>query len=333
MQARFSAQLGLEPVKIRIFWKSGMQKKPVQYLSITDDLAGQRIDNFLMTHLKGVPKTHIYRILRKGEVRINKKRAKPSYKLQDGDQIRLPPLQMEPDNRPPRPGNQLMACLASRVLYEDPGLLIINKPSGIPVHGGSSVKLGVVEALRCMYPKLPQLELVHRLDADTSGCLVLAKKRSVLRELHELLRNRNVEKIYWALTKGYWKETELRVDVPLLKNQLSSGERIVRVNVEGKPSVTVFRTLKKFAETSLMEVALETGRTHQIRVHARYRGHPVGGDEKYGDKELNKQLKELGLRRLFLHAYLIAFTLPSTGNEIRVSAPLDAELEKCLGSL
>lgn len=307
-----------------------MQKKPVQYLSITADLAGSRIDNFLLAHLKGVPKTHIYRILRKGEVRINKRRTQPSYKLQEGDRIRLPPLQTEPDNTPPRPGNQLMEYLASRILYEDPGLLIINKPSGIPVHGGSSVKLGVVEALRCMYPKLLQLELVHRLDAETSGCLVLAKKRSVLRELHELWRTRQVEKIYWTLTKGQWKETELRVDIPLLKNQLSSGERIVRVNTEGKPAVTVFRTLKKFAETSLMEVALETGRTHQIRVHARYRGHPVAGDEKYGDKELNKQLKELGLRRLFLHAYLIAFTLPSTGQQIKVTAPLDAELEGCL---
>ncbi len=310
-----------------------MEKSPVQYVSITADSAGQRIDNFLMTHLKGVPRTHIYRILRKGEVRVNKKRAKPSYKLQEGDQIRLPPLQTGPDHVPPKPGNQLMAFLASRILYEDNGFLIINKPSGMPVHGGSSVKLGVVEALRCMYPKLSQLELVHRLDLDTSGCLVLAKKRSVLRELHELLRARKVEKIYWTLTKGHWKEAELRVDAPLLKNQLTSGERIVHVNVEGKPSVTLFRTLQEFAKTALMEVALETGRTHQIRVHARYRGHPVLGDEKYGDKELNKQLREAGLRRLFLHAYSIHFTLPSTGQEVKVTAPLDVELRACLDAL
>ncbi len=311
-----------------------MQNNPVQYLSITEDFAGQRIDNFLIARLKNVPKTHIYRILRKGEVRVNKKRAKPSYKLQAGDQVRLPPLQIDTASRvPPRPGNQLMSFLADRILYEDAGLLIINKPSGIPVHGGSSVKLGVVEALRCMYPKLPQLELAHRLDADTSGCLVLAKKRSILRELHELLRARKVKKVYWVLTKGHWKDSELRVDVPLLKNQLSSGERIVRVNQEGKSSVTVFRTLKTFAQTSLMEATLETGRTHQIRVHARHRGHPVAGDEKYGDKELNKQLREAGLRRLFLHAYLIHFVLPSSGQEIQVSAALDGELDACLSYL
>ncbi len=311
-----------------------MEKSPVQYISVSADTAGQRIDNFLITYLKNIPKTHIYRILRKGEVRVNKKRAKPSYKLQEGDQIRVPPLQKGPEQiPPPKPGNQLMRCLASRILYEDKGLLIINKPSGIPVHGGSRVKLGVVEALRCMYPALTQLELVHRLDADTSGCLVLAKKRSVMREIHDLLRARKVEKIYWTLTKGRWKESELKVDVPLLKNQLTSGERIVRVNAEGKPSVTHFRTLKEFEKTSLMEVSLETGRTHQIRVHAKHRGHPVLGDEKYGDKELNKQLREKGLTRLFLHAYLIHFTLPSTGQEVKVSAPLDEELEACLKKL
>ncbi len=310
-----------------------MEKSPVQFLTITADFAGQRIDNFLMTRLKGVPKTHIYRILRKGEVRINKKRAKPSYKLHEGDYIRLPPLQIEPENVLPRPGNQLMHCLESRILYEDNGLLIINKPSGIPVHGGSSVKLGVVEALRCMYPKLTQLELVHRLDLDTSGCLILAKKRSVLRELHELLRARHVEKIYWTLTKGHWKEAELTVDAPLLKNQLTSGERIVHVHAEGKPSVTHFRTLHEYSKTSLMEATLETGRTHQIRVHAKHRGHPVAGDEKYGDRELNKQLRETGLRRMFLHAYLIRFTLPSTGHEISVTAPLDVELNECLNAL
>ena len=307
-----------------------MEKKPVHYVSITEDSAGQRIDNFLLTHLKGVPKSHIYRILRKGEVRANKKRIAPSYKLQAGDQIRLPPLQIETAPVPPRPGNQLMDFLAGRILYEDKHLLIINKPSGIPVHGGSGVKLGVIEALRCIYPKLPQLELAHRLDLETSGCLILAKKPSILRELHELLRARKVEKIYWTLTKGHWKKTALKVEVPLLKNQLASGERIVRVNSEGKPSLTFFHPLQEFANTSLMEVTLETGRTHQIRVHAQYRGHPVAGDEKYGDKELNKQLREMGLRRLFLHAYSIRFTLPSSGEEIRVVAPLDDELEQCL---
>jgi len=306
-----------------------IQKESVQYLSITDDMAGQRIDNFLMARLKGVPKTHIYRILRKGEVRVNKKRIKPSYKLIEHDQVRLPPLHTSTEPVVPKPGKTLVEYLANRILYEDARLLIINKPSGIPVHGGSSASLGVVEALRCIYPQ-SSLELVHRLDSDTSGCLILAKKRSALRELHELFRARNIEKIYWVLTKGHWKESQLRVDAPLLKNQLSSGERIVRVNPEGKPSLTIFRQLEKFSTTSLMEATLETGRTHQIRVHARHQGHPVAGDEKYGDKILNKQLREVGLTRLFLHAYSISFVLPSTQQAITVTAPLDAVLEQCL---
>jgi 23S rRNA pseudouridine955/2504/2580 synthase len=309
------------------------QRRPVQYLSINAEAEGQRIDNFLTTHLKGVPKTHIYRILRKGEVRVNKKRIKPSYKLMAGDQVRLPPLEVGIGNVLPKPSQTLRELLSNRILYEDASVLVINKPSGIPVHGGSSVKLGVVEALRCMYPKLPQLELVHRLDLDTSGCLVLAKKRSALRELHEQLRARKVEKIYWVLTQGHWDASELKVDAPLLKNQLSSGERIVRVNKEGKPSVTLFRTLEKFATTSLMEATLETGRTHQIRVHARHQGHPVAGDEKYGDKTLNKDLREKGLRRLFLHAYSITFTLPSTQEPIKITAPLDSDLQDCLSHL
>ncbi|MCC2667406.1 MAG: rluC [Gammaproteobacteria bacterium] len=226
----------------------------------------------------------------------------------------------------------MVEYLANRILYEDSHFLIINKPSGIPVHGGSSASLGVVEALRCMYPQ-SSLELVHRLDSDTSGCLILAKRRSALRELHELFRARKIEKIYWVLTKGHWKESRLRVDVPLLKNQLSSGERIVQVKPDGKPSVTVFRQLEKFSTTSLMEAMLETGRTHQIRVHARHQGHPVAGDPKYGDKILNKQLREVGLTRLFLHAYSICFSLPKTGQIIKITAPLDTELEQCLNAL
>ncbi len=309
-----------------------MQKISVQYLSITSEMAGQRIDNFLMTRLKGVPKTHIYRILRKGEVRVNKKRIKPSYKLIEDDQVRLPPLHISTEPIPPKPGKTLVEHLANRILYEDSHFLIINKPSGIPVHGGSSASLGVVEALRCMYPQ-SSLELVHRLDSDTSGCLILAKKRSALREFHELFRARKIEKIYWVLTKGHWKESQLRVDVPLLKNQLSSGERMVRVKPDGKPSLTIFRQIEKFHTTSLMEATLETGRTHQIRVHARHQGHPVGGDEKYGDKMLNKQLRELGLTRLFLHAYSIGFRLPKTGQVIKITAPLDTELERCLKAL
>ncbi len=309
-----------------------MQKSPVQYFTIEADFAGQRIDNFLVTRLKNVPKTHIYRILRKGEVRVNKKRVQPNYRVQAGDSVRLPPLQLEVKHVS-APNQRTVATLEDRILYEDKHLLIINKPSGIPVHGGTGVSMGVVETLRTMYPKLPQLELAHRLDADTSGCLILAKKRSVLRELHELLRAGNVRKIYWTLTKGHWKQAELRVDVALQKNQLSSGERIVRVNKEGKQSLTVFRPLETYTDAMLVEAALFTGRTHQIRVHAQYRSHPIAGDEKYGDREFNKKMREYGLKRLFLHAHSIEFVLPSTGETITVSAPLDPDLEACLKSL
>jgi len=309
-----------------------MEKKAVHYVVVSLDRAGQRIDNFLINHLKGVPKAHIYRILRKGEVRVNKKRAKPTYRLQAGDQLRVPPVQVTVTT-PMTPNQELMAFLATRILYEDNHLLIINKPSGIAVHGGSGVKWGLVDTLRCMYPALPQLELAHRLDAETSGCLVLAKKRSVLRELHALLREGEVSKIYWALTKGHWKKSECHVDASLQKNQLGGGERIVRVHAEGKPSVTIFRTLKVFAEISLMEATLLTGRTHQIRVHAQYRGHPIAGDEKYGDRDLNKEMRHIGLKRLFLHAYSIEFVLPKTGERIHVTAPLDKDLAACLKAL
>jgi 23S rRNA pseudouridine955/2504/2580 synthase len=307
----------------------------VRYITIEPDFASQRIDNFLVTKLKGVPKTRIYRILRKGEVRVNKKRVQPSYRLQAGDEVRLPPMQLEVREVPEAPSHSLMEVLTSRILYEDKNLFIINKPSGIPVHGGSKVKIGIVEALRSMYPKLPHLELAHRLDADTSGCLVLAKKRGVLKEVHELLREGKVTKIYLALTKGQWKADQMRVDVPLQKNHLSSGERIVRVNKEGKSALTVFKTMQYFpnSKASLVEAALYTGRTHQIRVHAQYRGHPIAGDEKYGDREFSKEMRQHGLKRLFLHAKLIEFVLPSTGQAIHVTAPLDEDLASCVKSL
>jgi 23S rRNA pseudouridine955/2504/2580 synthase len=311
-----------------------VQKTTVQYVTIDPDYAGQRIDNYLVTRLKNVPKAHIYRILRKGEVRVNKKRIQPSYRLQAGDYVRLPPLMLEEKARPVSPSRSLMDTLAQRIIYEDAGLLIINKPSGIPVHGGTGVKLGIVEALRCMYPKSPHLELAHRLDADTSGCLILAKKRSVLRELHEQMRSGKIRKIYRTLTRGHWKKPETTVEAALLKNQLSSGERIVRVNKEeGKLSVTHFHVLESYTQASLMEVLLETGRTHQIRVHAQYMGHPVAGDEKYGDREFNKVMRQQGLKRLFLHAYSLEFTLASTQNPIHVTACLDQDLWAVLKEL
>lgn len=311
-----------------------MQKNSkVTYVTIDPDFAEQRIDNYLVTKLKGVPKTHIYRILRKGEVRVNKKRIQPSYRLQAGDQIRIPPVELDLPTSPAKVSPKLHQLLEKRILFEDKSLLIINKPPGIPVHGGSQVKLGIVEALRQLYPNLTQLELAHRLDSDTSGCLIFAKKRSILREIHELLRNGEVNKLYLALTKGHWKSCELKVDAPLHKNYLSGGERIVKVQKEGKSALTVFKIIDSFSDSTLVEATLFTGRTHQIRVHAQYRGHPIAGDEKYGDKEFNKKMKGLGVKRLFLHAHSIEFTLPSNGQAVKVSCPLDRDLYETIEKL
>jgi 23S rRNA pseudouridine955/2504/2580 synthase len=280
-----------------------------------------------------MPKTRVYRLLRKGEVRVNKKRIQPGYRLQDGDQVRLPPLYL--DDRPvlPTPSRSVVELLSERIIYEDNQLMIIDKPSGIPVHGGSQISLGVIEILRNMYPKLEHLELAHRIDADTSGCLILAKKRSTLKELHQLLREGKVHKVYLALTKGHWTPPELRVEASLKKNFLTSGERIVRVDNEGKPSLTVFEPIKKYGDAMLVKATLHTGRTHQIRVHARHRSHPLAGDEKYGDRDFNKKIREFGVKRLFLHSHLIEFTLPSSGQTIKVIAPLAQELQESLDKI
>jgi 23S rRNA pseudouridine955/2504/2580 synthase len=311
----------------------GMEKGTltgVTYLTIDEAFAGQRIDNFLVTKLKSLPKTRLYRLLRKGEIRVNKKRIGPDYRLQTGDIIRLAPMRLEEKPPAPRPGHYQVALLADRILYEDKNLLIINKPAGIPVHGGTKTSLGIIEILRNMYPKLPHLELAHRLDLGTSGCLILAKKRSTLKELHTLLREGKVHKVYLALTKGQWKKTDYRVDAPLRKNHMSSGERIVKVDPEGKPSLTVFKPIKSYSDSTLVEATLHTGRTHQIRVHSRYRQHPIAGDDKYGDAEFNKKMRQLGLKRLFLHSNMVEFTLPGTGEHIKVIAPLDADLQQSL---
>lgn len=306
------------------------QKSKVQYLTISADDAGQRIDNFLMRQLKGVPKSHIYKLLRKGEVRVNKRRITAFYKLKPEDSVRIPPIFLEEAAKKIPPSIETADKLANRILYEDDKLIIINKPSGMSVHAGSTVRIGVIEALRHIYPKLPQLELAHRLDSETSGCLILAKKRRILRELHELLREGKIKKIYWALTKGKWKPAELRVDASLLKEYRDGGKHVVKVFHEGKTALTVFHPLKEFKQASLVEVDLFTGRTHQIRVHAAHKGHPIAGDDRYGDPEFNKFSHQLGLKRMFLHARSIDFTLPSDGQRIRVVAPLDPELEKTL---
>lgn len=306
------------------------KRSGVRHVVISADYAGQRIDNFLITQLKGMPKARVYRIVRKGEVRVNSKRISPFYRLEEGDKVRLPPVFLEERAEKVPPSKSTANLLAGRILYEDENLLIINKPCGMSVHIGSTVRVGVVEALRHMYPKLPNLELAHRLDSETSGCLILAKKRRVLKELHELLRAGEIVKIYWVLTQGVWKESEMRVDAPLHKHYRDGGKHVVEVNRLGKSALTVYRPLKVFKKASLMEATLYTGRTHQIRVHAQYQQHPVAGDDRYGNTEFNKFARELGLKRMFLHAKSIDFTLPSTKQRITVVAPLDPELEAAI---
>lgn len=310
------------------------EKTKPQLLTVPSLSAEQRLDNFLIKHLKGLPKSHLYRLLRKGEIRVNKKRTKPDYRLIAGDIIRLPPMRLAHKAPQTKPSENLTAHLKQQILLEDKRLLIINKPTGLAVHGGSGLSLGLIEALRSIYPKLEFLELVHRLDRDTSGCIILAKKPSVLKTLHEQIRANQITKTYHLLVKGYWPEKLRRIDAPLQKNQLQSGERMVRVAAEGKTAITEFKVLQRFANATLLEAKLLTGRTHQIRVHALHAGHPIVGDDKYGDKEFNRQLQKLGCKRLFLHAYSLRFTLTEPIAEtINVTAPLSNDWLECLKKL
>ncbi|WPD75586.1 23S rRNA pseudouridine(955/2504/2580) synthase RluC [Dickeya fangzhongdai] len=306
----------------------------VQFLTVSAEEAGQRIDNFLRTRLKGVPKSMIYRILRKGEVRVNKKRIKPEYKLLDGDEVRIPPVRQSEREEPAVSASlDKVSALADCILYEDDYLLLLNKPSGTAVHGGSGLSFGVIEALRALRPEARFLELVHRLDRDTSGVLLVAKKRSALRSLHEQLRGKGMQKDYLALVRGQWQSHCKAVQAPLLKNVLQSGERIVRVNSEGKPSETLFKVEERFDCATLVRASPITGRTHQIRVHAQYAGHPIAFDDRYGDREFDAQLADTRLKRLFLHAQALRFEHPHTGETLRIEAPLDAALRHCLQAL
>ncbi len=309
------------------------QKVSVSWVTVEEEMAGQRIDNFLITHLKGVPKTLVYRILRKGEVRVNKKRVKALYRIQEGDLIRVPPVRTSEAKAAAPVGKGLAKSIEDAVLYEDPELLIINKPSGLAVHGGSGVNLGLIEALRQLRPQAKFLELVHRLDRDTSGCVMIAKKRSALRKLHEDLRMNRIDKIYQALVVGAWPKRKQQVKAPLRKNELRSGERVVRVAPEGKDSHTQYRVLEVYENLTLVEAKPITGRTHQIRVHCQFAGHPIVGDEKYGEEHVNRELKAAGIRRLFLHAGELRLRSPKTGDPIRVKAPLEDNLVNALKQL
>lgn len=313
--------------------QNGGEASKVSFVTIDEDMAGQRIDNYLLRVLKGVPKTRVYRIVRKGEVRINKKRVTADYRLQPGDVIRIPPVRVAESRAPVRPADNVIAQLEKSVLYEDDQLLIINKPSGLAVHGGSGLSYGAIEALRQLRPENRTLELVHRLDRDTSGCLMIAKRRSMLRHLHNQLQQKGkVEKLYHALVVGKWPARKQLVNAPLQKNVLQSGERMVRVHVDGKKSRTAFRVLDRFPNLTLIEAYPITGRTHQIRVHCLHAGHPIAGDDKYGMDEDNQSQRQFGLKRLFLHAASIQFELPD-GRLLKVEAPLPDELVKVLSAL
>lgn len=306
-------------------------KSSVYFITISADKIGQRIDNFLRTYLKGIPKSMIYRIVRKGEVRVNKKKIKIGYKLQNGDELRIPPIRHSKIEKVPICTNmKKIIALNDAIIYEDNHLLIINKPSGIMVHSSSRSNFGVIEGFRALRPKANFLELVHRLDRDTSGVLLIAKRRSALRALHEQLRLKDMQKDYLALVRGQWQSYTKVLSLPLLKNISISGKRIVQVSSNGKPSETRFKVEERFTQATLVKASAVTGRTHQIRVHVQYAGHPIAFDDRYGDIIFDQQLQGCGLNRLFLHASVLCFTHPESGETLRIEAPLDDILRKCL---
>jgi len=299
-------------------------ERAVRYIEVDEGGAGQRVDNFLLSHLKGVPKSHIYRILRSGEVRVNSGRVDASRKLALGDRIRIPPIRVAEREA----GEAPAAALELPVLFEDEHILAVDKPAGLAVHGGSGIAHGVIERLRASRPQAKFLELVHRLDRETSGVLLLAKKRSALTAMHEDLRERAMDKRYLVAVDGRVRDEKRRVKVALRRYSTGEGERRVAVDEhEGQEAETIFRRLARSAEFTLLEAELLTGRTHQIRVHLAHIGHPVLGDDKYGDFTLNKALRKLGLKRMFLHAAQLSFTHPATGEPVTIRSPLPAELE------
>jgi 23S rRNA pseudouridine955/2504/2580 synthase len=319
--------------------KKGKQSS-VSLEVISEDEDGQRVDNYLIKRLKGVPKSKIYQIIRKGEVRLDKGRVKPSTKLSAGQTLRIPPVKTSSLDTDALAGQlhlqkhqDQIAEIKEAILFEDEFILVINKPSGLAVHGGSGFSLGLIELLRSTRKEGEFLELVHRLDKDTSGCIVLAKKGAVLRELHHLIREGAVDKRYLALLNGRWKGGRHLIEAPLQKNTLKSGERVVRVSREGKASKTVFNVKERFKEASLVEAELLTGRTHQIRVHSHFAGHPIIGDEKYGQEEINGKFYNLGLKRMFLHAQRLVLPLSVYDEPQIFEAPLDENLEKLLNKL
>ncbi|HUN73465.1 MAG TPA: RluA family pseudouridine synthase [Steroidobacteraceae bacterium] len=308
------------------------EREPVRHIEVSEERAGQRLDNFLMRELGNMPRSRVYRLVRRGEVRVNGRRAKPEQRLQWHDSVRVPPVRREDPSAPATPSAQLLQGIAAAIAYEDDKLILLDKPSGVAAHGGSGVSFGVIEALRALRPK-ESLELVHRLDRDTSGCLLIARKPSSLRVLHALLREGRLEKGYLALVKGHWNLGHTRITAALRTDARLHGERTVRVDPKGKAAVSEFRPVQFFGKkATLVEVALHTGRTHQIRVHAAHAGHPVAGDEKYGDEDFNGRMRELGLKRLFLHAHRVGFDWPQ-GGQFSANTPLPADLRSVIERL
>lgn len=296
---------------------------------------GQRLDNFLLRTLVGVPRSRVYRLLRKGEVRVNGRRAKADYRLGATDEVRLPPVRdaVADSGQPRRPAQAQLESVRATIIHADDRLLVLDKPAGLAVHGGSGLSFGAIEALRALFPG-EALELVHRLDRDTSGCLLIARDRPTLRVLHALMREGKVAKRYAALVAGRWRLGSKTIDAPVLTDARQGGLRVVRVHAAGKTAISRFAPRRRFgALATLMDVAIDTGRTHQIRVHAAFAGHPVAGDDKYGDRELNGRLRELGLRRMFLHAAELSFLWPDSGRPFQVAAPLPPDLASVLARL
>ena len=313
-----------------------ISKDSVSLITVAEHEAGQRLDNYLIKILKGVPKSHIHRIIRAGEVRLNKKRCKPDSRIQTGDLLRIPPVRTAEKQRSSENRTQAVPAREFTIIYEDDALLVIDKPAGVAVHGGSGVSFGVIEQIRRARPEARYLELVHRLDKDTSGLLMIAKKRSALVKLHEAIRNDHPKKIYLALGVGKLPNDSFHVKLPLFKYTGAQGEKMVRVSEDGQSAHTIFRVLNRFSDDllhqvglsqlTLVQATLKTGRTHQIRVHLQSQQCPIAGDERYGDYQANKRLQKLGLKRMFLHAAELHLDHPLTGEKLILEAPLPQDL-------
>lgn len=309
-------------------------KRAVIFEEVSEDYVGQRLDNFLMSRIKGAPKSLIYRIIRKGEVRINKGRTKPDYKVCLGDVVRIPPVRVKEASEPASVPNKMAVDIEKAIIYEDDYLLAVNKPRGMAVHGGSGISLGLIEALRVIRPLCKRLELVHRLDRDTSGVILVAKKRTTLVALHKMLQNKSgMKKRYLALVYGNWPKHLKDVTVPLIKNELKSGERVVKASQEGKPCHTRYSLERRFEEHTLINAEPVTGRTHQIRVHCQFSGYSIVGDDKYASDEQLKSSKKQGAKRMFLHAQSLRFKHPQTEENMFIEAPLDEAYREFLNGL